>query len=852
MARAVKIAMLGDSRSLQRALAQSESRMGRLQSSAGKMGKALGVGFAVAGVAAVGFAATTIKSASDAQQSIGATETVFGKYSKSIIDNSNKAAKAVGLSANEYRESANLIGALLGNKGFEGKALVGATDALVKKGADLAATFGGPTTDAVDALSAAFKGEFDSLDKYGISLNADKIATEANALAKKKYGKELSSLTSAQQDNIKAQATQNEINKQSAKATGAFSRETKTFAHQQQVLSAQFENIKTKVGSVLLPVLTKLGTWFNDKAIPFAEKYAPILRDKLGGGFDKVKSAVDGVMPVLTTVGNFMKDNPTVVRNAAITLGVLATAIGIVAAVTAVWNAILLVNPLTWIVLGIVALVAVITYLVTHWKDVTKWTGKVWDKVKGFGKFLRDEFIKLIAKTGDFAKSMGEKLWTGITKIGSKLKTIGTWIWNNVYPGPLLKLADKVLGASKSIGGKVWTGITNVGGKLKTIGSWAWGKFEGGLNTLKSKFTDKGGDLLSGMVSGLKNRWGAVRELTKKPLNLIIDVAVNPFIKTINKLPGVDIDYVKGFARGGWTGPGSKYQPAGIVHADEFVINKESRRAIEGRAPGFLDRLNGFAKGGRVWPLKGGVTSTYAGHSGVDLNAPNDMGAPVHAVTSGTAYPYSSSWAGNSSVRLVGGGTSQIYAHLSGRGRMGKVSAGDVIGYVGSEGNSTGPHLHFQIDPSGYGPAMGFLQGASQPTGGGFLSKLLGTFDNAKDWALNKASGLLGKLSGGGLLSTANIKAFSKHILDKFISKIPGMATGGIVRASSGGTIIRAGEGGVDEAIVPMRRNSSGRKIEVHNHYAIHVSPISDSAAVIKELNKSIREAGEAGVRLAI
>ncbi|MFI2664890.1 phage tail tape measure protein [Micromonospora carbonacea] len=57
---------------------------------------------------------------------------------------------------------------------------------------------------------------------------------------------------------------------------------------------------------------------------------------------------------------------------------------------------------------------------------------------------------------------------------------------------------------------------------------------------------------------------------------------------------------------GGWTGPGSKYEPAGVVHADEFVIKKESRQRIEQHHPGLLDEMNatgqvgGYAAGGQV------------------------------------------------------------------------------------------------------------------------------------------------------------------------------------------------------------------------------------------------------------
>ena len=78
----------------------------------------------------------------------------------------------------------------------------------------------------------------------------------------------------------------------------------------------------------------------------------------------------------------------------------------------------------------------------------------------------------------------------------------------------------------------------------------------------------------------------------------------NPYgAGAIQQGPGV----VPGKASGGWTGPGSKYQPAGIVHADEFVIRKESRGRIERDHPGLLDSMNahgvvrpGYAEGGQV------------------------------------------------------------------------------------------------------------------------------------------------------------------------------------------------------------------------------------------------------------
>jgi len=62
---------------------------------------------------------------------------------------------------------------------------------------------------------------------------------------------------------------------------------------------------------------------------------------------------------------------------------------------------------------------------------------------------------------------------------------------------------------------------------------------------------------------------------------------------------------MNGWADGGYTGPGSKYQPAGIVHAGEYVVNAENTRRL---GVSFLERLNrrGYADGGFVGSIMGG------------------------------------------------------------------------------------------------------------------------------------------------------------------------------------------------------------------------------------------------------
>lgn len=94
-------------------------------------------------------------------------------------------------------------------------------------------------------------------------------------------------------------------------------------------------------------------------------------------------------------------------------------------------------------------------------------------------------------------------------------------------------------------------------------------------------------------------------------------------------------------------------------------------------------------------------------HTGVDFSAPS--GTPVKAVTAGTvvAGPAGGSY-GNHVIIKHTDGSYTLSAHLSAKSALGQpgttVKAGDVIGYVGSTGNSTGPHLHFELrnDPTAY------------------------------------------------------------------------------------------------------------------------------------------------------
>ncbi|WP_417801316.1 M23 family metallopeptidase [Streptomyces ovatisporus] len=87
-------------------------------------------------------------------------------------------------------------------------------------------------------------------------------------------------------------------------------------------------------------------------------------------------------------------------------------------------------------------------------------------------------------------------------------------------------------------------------------------------------------------------------------------------------------------------------------------------------------------------------------HTGIDF--PVSEGTPVMAATDGTVTTKYDVSFGNMAVVTAPDGTETWYCHLSStKIRSGEVKAGDTIGYSGSSGNSTGPHLHFEVHPGG-------------------------------------------------------------------------------------------------------------------------------------------------------
>src|SRR5688572_9629165 len=186
--------------------------------------------------------------------------------------------------------------------------------------------------------------------------------------------------------------------------------------------------------------------------------------------------------------------------------------------------------------------------------------------------------------------------------------------------------------------------------------------------------------------------------------------------RAIQKLPAV----VKSHAAGGVTEPNRAI--ADVVSSlaspeDTFGVLRDLLRGLESRLNYVrrnVERREALAAATpSIWPAHGWLTGTFGGrsdpftgepgyHQGIDIAT--DKGQPVYATADGTVKSAERAGAyGNLIVLAHDFGLSTRYGHLSRFSVTAgqRVTRGDIIGYVGSTGRSTGAHLHYEILANG-------------------------------------------------------------------------------------------------------------------------------------------------------
>ena len=238
------------------------------------------------------------------------------------------------------------------------------------------------------------------------------------------------------------------------------------------------------------------------------------------GGFfsiigDGIGLFVDGLSLIIDNVGD-IDGLADVIVAVAVAFGVLNAVLTAYNTVMAVQTAIMMANPTTWIILGIVAAIAALILIIKNWGAITETIAAVWEKVKNavintwnniysmfvgiFTAILNNPVVQLIVNfvTTEFniMKNLITGIWNGIKDI-----VAGAWEYiKNVVLGPVLLLCDLVTGNFTKLKEDASKIFSNLGNALSTI----WNGISGIASSIWTAIKEHIGNTVGRMVDGVK------------------------------------------------------------------------------------------------------------------------------------------------------------------------------------------------------------------------------------------------------------------------------------------------------------------------------------------------------------
>lgn len=278
------------------------------------------------------FIGESISAASDLNESISKTSQVFGESSASIHAWAEGSAEDFGLSRQAAEESVSTFGNMFTQMGIGVGAAADMSEKMVELAADFASFHNADITDVIAAQSAAFRGEYDSVQRFVPTINA--AAVEQYALA---HG--LLNASGELTNQSRALAVNALLTEGAGKAAGDFDKTSDGLANRQRILTAEMANLRTEVGSALLPAMELLTGAATATIGAFSSLPAPVQTGiaVLGGlaaasvavakGIEVAQSVMATLGPIVSSVATAtgLKTAATVADTAATGASVVAT-----------------------------------------------------------------------------------------------------------------------------------------------------------------------------------------------------------------------------------------------------------------------------------------------------------------------------------------------------------------------------------------------------------------------------------------------------------------------------------------------------------------------------------------------
>jgi phage-related protein len=220
-----------------------ESGLSKLKGIASSAAKGIAVGVGAIGTALVGAVGKSVQMAGELEQQLGGTEAVFGNLADTVQNKAVKAFNTMGLSANDFMQTANKMGSLMQGAGLTVEDSMTLSTEAMQRAADVASVMGISTESAMESIAGAAKGNFTMMDNLGVAMNATTIEAYALSKGMKTSYNEMDNAT-------KVGLAMEMFLEKTAKYAGNYAKENETFAGSFSTLKAAIANFMSGAGSI--------------------------------------------------------------------------------------------------------------------------------------------------------------------------------------------------------------------------------------------------------------------------------------------------------------------------------------------------------------------------------------------------------------------------------------------------------------------------------------------------------------------------------------------------------------------------------------------------------------------------
>jgi len=567
-----------DMSELNRAQSEATSRGAAIGSALGTaVGSMAGGLLAAAGEKVMTFVSGSVDAFAKLEDATSVTGIKFGEAGASVERFAETADRSFGLSKRAALEASNTFGTFGKAVGLTGQPLADFSTQMTGLAGDMASFAGTTPDEAVTALGAAFRGEYDPIERFGVLINKEMVNQKALQMG-------LAATSSEITKGDEIIATRALIMEQTGQAQGDFARTGDSVANSQKRIAAETENAQAALGQKLAPAYLAVLNALN-----------PLI----GGLTTFVGALVDGVSflwqwrdaigAILLVIG--ILNAQVIAFNVAMAAAlIMNTVVGAARGLaTAFWalNAAMIANPIGAVIAVVAALAAGFVVAYNHSETFRNFVDQLWATLTGFLGETGPGFVAWAAK---LATSFGQAI-TDMNNFGNAVNAWGTKVKNS-----FVQAYQDVEG----FGTHVNKSLSDTGNDLSRFGDT--------VNALPPKVAAALSRFAQMLWDSLVTGWNRARDESVRVIGVIVaDAQALPgkIIATLQALPGqmvqIGTDIMNGLLRG--------LQSLGpqIVSYLTNLIPEPVRRALSISSPSGvmkdigLDVMRGLDAGLQSW-----------------------------------------------------------------------------------------------------------------------------------------------------------------------------------------------------------------------------------------------------------